>query len=161
MRMKWLCAAVISMALAGCAIKIIEPTTGTDHAANPDAAEAPIPPRSETLALSDVPIASEAEDMSLMPEHGGGHDHASMSGAGHAHGAQHQPAQTKSGENAAVSAPRWTPTTVPTTTASAHICPMHKDVVSPEPGRCPKCGMKLVPVKPATQPAHTGHGGHQ
>jgi hypothetical protein len=26
-------------------------------------------------------------------------------------------------------------------------CPMHPDVSSPIPGRCPKCGMKLVPRK--------------
>jgi FtsP/CotA-like multicopper oxidase with cupredoxin domain len=28
--------------------------------------------------------------------------------------------------------------------AVAYECPMHPDVVSPEPGRCPKCGMKLL-----------------
>lgn len=26
-----------------------------------------------------------------------------------------------------------------------YICTMHPDVVSDEPGNCPKCGMKLVP----------------
>ncbi len=26
-----------------------------------------------------------------------------------------------------------------------YVCPMHPDVVSSEPGSCPKCGMKLVP----------------
>ncbi|EPX57332.1 hypothetical protein D187_007086 [Cystobacter fuscus DSM 2262] len=25
-----------------------------------------------------------------------------------------------------------------------YVCPMHRDVTSHEPGRCPKCGMKLV-----------------
>ena len=28
--------------------------------------------------------------------------------------------------------------------ASAYVCPMHPEVVSETPGRCPKCGMKLV-----------------
>jgi Multicopper oxidase/Heavy metal binding domain len=27
-----------------------------------------------------------------------------------------------------------------------YTCPMHADVVSDEPGKCPKCGMKLLPV---------------
>ena len=30
-------------------------------------------------------------------------------------------------------------------TASNWTCPMHPDVVTTEPGTCPKCGMKLIP----------------
>ncbi len=30
-----------------------------------------------------------------------------------------------------------------------YVCPMHRDVTSHEPGRCPKCGMKLVLQPPA------------
>jgi hypothetical protein len=30
-----------------------------------------------------------------------------------------------------------------------YTCPMHHEVRSDTPGTCPKCGMKLVPAKPA------------
>jgi hypothetical protein len=51
--------------------------------------------------------------------------------AGHAQpGASKAPASTK-----------------PTTTGTKYTCPMHAEVVSDQPGRCPKCKMKLVPKK--------------
>ncbi len=62
--------------------------------------------------------------------HGGGHshDHGSMT-----HAAAEAPAQ--------------------------YTCPMHPEVVSDEPGSCPKCGMFLVPAD--TKEEHGGHGaGH-
>jgi FtsP/CotA-like multicopper oxidase with cupredoxin domain len=31
--------------------------------------------------------------------------------------------------------------------ASSYACPMHPEVTASEPGTCPKCGMKLVPVQ--------------
>jgi FtsP/CotA-like multicopper oxidase with cupredoxin domain len=36
-----------------------------------------------------------------------------------------------------------------TAVASCYTCPMHPDVTNPEPGTCPKCGMKLVAAAPA------------
>jgi hypothetical protein len=36
------------------------------------------------------------------------------------------------------------PTSGPATTSAIYTCPMHKEVVSDKPGKCPKCGMKLV-----------------
>ena len=33
-----------------------------------------------------------------------------------------------------------------------YTCPMHPEIRSPKPGNCPKCGMKLVPVKTAPAP---------
>lgn len=30
-----------------------------------------------------------------------------------------------------------------------YTCPMHPEVISDKPGKCPKCGMTLVKVKPS------------
>jgi len=40
-------------------------------------------------------------------------------------------------------------------TKTKYTCPMHPEVVKDEPGKCPKCGMNLVPVKAA------GHSSEQ
>jgi len=37
----------------------------------------------------------------------------------------------------------------PAAPATPYTCPMHPEVVSKTPGACPKCGMALVPKKPA------------
>jgi len=31
--------------------------------------------------------------------------------------------------------------------AKKYTCPMHPEVITDKPGKCPKCGMTLVPVK--------------
>ena len=38
-----------------------------------------------------------------------------------------------------------------------YACPMHPEVTSEEPGRCPKCGMKLLAVDPGRQPDADHH----
>ena len=61
-------------------------------------------------------------------------------GEGHGHGHDH-------GKHAAADSP------------AQYTCPMHPEVVSDEPGNCPKCGMFLVPA--AAKDEHEGHGeGH-
>jgi FtsP/CotA-like multicopper oxidase with cupredoxin domain len=47
-----------------------------------------------------------------------------------------------------------------TGSASTYACPMHAEVISAEPGTCPKCGMKLIAADTATPPAHT-HDHHR
>ena len=34
-------------------------------------------------------------------------------------------------------------------TSIVYTCPMHPEVRQDHPGRCPKCGMHLVPIDPA------------
>ena len=38
-------------------------------------------------------------------------------------------------------------TAMPAEQAQKYVCPMHPDVIYDKPGKCPKCGMTLVPVK--------------
>lgn len=37
-----------------------------------------------------------------------------------------------------------------------YTCPMHPEVIKNAPGKCPKCGMQLIPLSASADP-HAGH----
>lgn len=41
-----------------------------------------------------------------------------------------------------------------------YTCSMHPEVVKDQPGKCPKCEMTLVPVKPTGKKSSTDHTNH-
>ena len=45
--------------------------------------------------------------------------------------------------------------------AELYACPMHPDVTATQPGKCPKCGMKLVPSDNAEAPPHAEHSAQE
>ena len=56
-----------------------------------------------------------------------------------------KPAQPDAQTVASAPSPAMSPA-APNPVAGKYTCPMHPEVVSDQPGRCPKCGMDLVPV---------------
>jgi hypothetical protein len=61
--------------------------------------------------------------------------------AGCAHNKSSSDSMTPSSHDGSMSMAQ--PTTMPSN-AATYYCPMHADVVSNQPGKCPKCGMDLV-----------------
>lgn len=54
------------------------------------------------------------------------------------------------------------PSPSPSTAAhQKYTCVMHPEVVSDKPGKCPKCGMDLVPMKPKPSPSPGKHASHE
>src|SRR5438045_3601586 len=117
--------------LIGCAAPPAQIQLGRDHPANPSAADTPLPARSDTLAINSGALPSEPSTADMMPEmdmksmsgmkHDMGgmqHDMSKMPNMAGMHhhdmaGMKHDVPATRPGENAAISAPRWTPAIVP------------------------------------------------
>jgi len=111
--------------ISGCSAKYAEPPLPENHPANPAAPSAPIPARSRTLDRVD-PVVPEAADT-------GAHHHHTAPGT--------PPADTHALPPQEPAGPAGQPSA---DASAAYTCPMHPEVVSTEPGRCPKCGMALV-----------------
>jgi len=123
--------AALSLLLVGCAAT--KPmAVGDDHPASANAAAAPLPEPSRTLATTqpaDEPPQPEAVHAHDRDQHDmGGMNMPGMGGT-------HVPAAA-TGPSAGA--------TQPSARQAIYTCPMHPEVVSDKPGQCPKCGMTLV-----------------
>jgi hypothetical protein len=119
-----------ALSVAGCA-SIEPPAAGRGHPANPQAAQAPPPAASTTLAIDedDLPAAPSRMPQAQIPQDGS-HGGAQPASGPAPHAAPHnRPAASRPSDPAA---------------AVLYVCPMHPEVQSPAPGTCPKCGMDLV-----------------
>lgn len=100
----------------------------------------PAAPESASLAIgsltqpSPAPKAVDTEQGERQAE-----QPASAPAHGHEHGSDIAPETAKSAGDQRGAAQK----------AIVYTCPMHPEVISDKPGRCPKCGMKLVPKEPA------------
>jgi hypothetical protein len=98
----------------------------TNHPAHPKARAARV--LGSSALGPDFDVRGDAESDTGRPAH--------ESHAGHDHGGQAPAAQ---GANAPANAP----------TKAVYTCPMHPEIRKDQPGKCPICGMKLVPAKDA------------
>lgn len=125
--------ACTAVALAGCAGDFAGETLSHDHPAHPRAAAAPLPPVAEVLRIDEQQTRASAAAE-------GDGDPATAGASGHGH---HEHGGADRAEAAATAPPA---ATAPAQ-AAAYVCPMHAEVTSDSPGRCPKCFMSLVPVR--------------
>ncbi len=119
------------LVMAGCAAPSVAPALSPDHPASVDAAEAQYSPPQSVLVEDRAPPSPGATSQPTST--GADHQH---------HGATPPPATTR-----------------PHEATSIYACPMHPEVVSGSPAKCPKCGMNLVknPNAGGLAPHEGGH----
>jgi hypothetical protein len=105
-----------ALVLSACA-PATQPPLPVNHPGNPAASEAPATGPSATLKNEPLDRMSADESEARVAGHMHGHQHG------------HSDAANDSKDKAAAK--------------GEYRCPMHPDVRSDEPGRCPKCGMNL------------------
>ena len=125
MKSRFLLSCVALVLAAGCGEPAVV-TTPVTHPANPEAAAAPETPRSQTLRMdSPASGANLADPAKALPP-------AEPAGHGHHHGAETQSPAAGTTEPA------------PAAAKLMYTCPMHPEINSDKPGKCPLCGMSLV-----------------
>lgn len=129
---------VAALLAAGCSTTMQPRPLSDDHPASVDAQSAPVAAPSDALRHSD-PVMNSAAGASTGGE---SHDHGGMGGMNMGG----MPGPTSSTERSGAA-------------AAAYVCPMHPEVTSDQPSKCPKCGMKLVKNEQGGA-AGGQHGGH-
>jgi hypothetical protein len=115
--------ALFASVLGGCA-PVEPPPVGPNHPASPDAAQAPEASFPDALVVDEANLPAIPLEMQPggVMDHGGGMMQPRVAGMDTT-----RPASSTSNE------------------AEIYTCPMHPEVLSKQPGKCPKCGMELVP----------------
>jgi len=127
------CVLVLIPGMWGCASEFGVPEAGLSHAANPDAAQAPLAPESDTLRIDAANLPNPRP-----PAHGQTTMHHEMPPET---GAQSHTMEPGVHDGGSLPPPVPPPASQP----RLYTCPMHPEVVTKEPGRCPKCGITLIP----------------
>lgn len=135
--------ASLGIAIGACAGPSLPTRPARTSPLSSEAAEAPPPP--VATSLTQDPLAQEPASTGADGHAGDhGHDHAATP-------AEPVPQGAPDGGSS----------------ATEYVCPMHPDVHQSGPGRCPRCGMNLVPRANPTRPdagpppdsVHHQHGG--